>query len=61
MCESKETIKKCVKGLNGCYYKLYKCFCEGNMCTNCVMYKKDDLCTLCKIREMLNELEEKQQ
>lgn len=60
MCENKEAIKECVKELGYCDKELYKRFCEGNMCTNCVMYKKDDFCTLCKIREMLNKLEEKQ-
>ncbi len=52
---------ECVKELDNCYYELYKRFCERHMCTNHDMYKKDDFCNLCKIREMLNELEKKQQ
>ena len=59
MSEYKE-IDECVSKLNDCYDKLYKCFCEGAFCTECVLDKSFKDCLLINLLDLIDKLEEKQ-
>lgn len=56
--ESKE-IKECIKELDACYEKLYKCFCEGKFCTECNLGVPYDGCVLCILQDSIEILKEK--
>lgn len=59
MCESQE-IKECIKELDACYDKLYKCFCGGKFCTECNLAVPYDSCVLCILQDSIEILKEKQ-
>lgn len=59
MSEYKE-IDEYVSELNDCYDKLYKCFCEGTLCTECVFDEPFENCFLSRLQDLIDELEEKQ-
>lgn len=56
-----EEIKECVKELGVCYDKLHKRFCEGELCTGCLLEEPYGGCLLAKFRDSIERLEEKQQ
>lgn len=58
MSEYKE-IDECVSKLNDCYDKLYKCFCEGTLCTECLLDEPLGDCLLNKLQDSIDTLEEK--
>lgn len=58
MCESKE-IKECIKELDACYDKLYKCFCEGKLCTECPLGDLYCDCLLSNLQDSIEILKEK--
>lgn len=58
MSEYKE-IDECVSELNDCYDKLHKCFCEGTLCTECVLDEPFEDCLLTKLQDLIDVLEEK--
>ena len=58
MCESQE-IKECIKELDACYDKLYKCFCEGKFCDECNLGVQYDGCVLCILQDSIEILKEK--
>lgn len=61
MSEKKENkeIKDCLKELDACYDKLYKCFCEGKFCTECNLGVPYDSCVLCILQDSIEILKEK--
>lgn len=58
MCENKE-IKKCVKELNVCFDKLYKCFCKGKFCKECPFDELYCDCLLSRLQDLIEDLKEK--
>lgn len=58
MCENKE-IKECIKELDACYDKLYKCFCEGKFCGECHLEAPYCCCPLCILQDSIEILKEK--
>lgn len=58
MHENKE-IKECIKELDACYDKLYKCFCEGKFCAECNLGVPYDGCVLCILQDSIEILKEK--
>ena len=58
MRENKE-IKECIKELDACYDKAYKCFCEGKLCTECNLGVPYGGCVLCILQDSIEILKEK--
>lgn len=58
MSENKE-IKECIKELDACYDKAYKCFCEGKLCAECNLDVPYDGCVLYILRDSIEILKEK--
>lgn len=57
MSENKE-IKECIKELDSCYDKLYKRFCEGKFCAECLLDEPYCDCLLSKLQDLIDALEE---
>ena len=57
MSEYKE-IDECVKELNGLYDKLYERFCEGKLCSECILDEPFCDCLLTKLRDLIDALED---
>lgn len=53
-------IDECVSELNDCYDKVYKCFCEGTFCTECVLDEQFEDCLLIRLQDLIDVCEEKQ-
>lgn len=51
--------KECIKELDACYDKLYKCFCEGKLCTECNLGVPYNGCVLCILQDSIEILKEK--
>lgn len=54
-----EEIKECIKELDACYDKLYKCFCEGKFCTECPFDELYCDCLLGRLQDSIEILKEK--
>ena len=50
-------IDERVKALGDCYDKLYKCFCEGALCTECLLGEPYNHCLLNKLQDLIEEIE----
>lgn len=57
--EASKEIKECIKELDVCYDKLYKCFCEGKFCTECNLGVPYNGCVLCILQDSIEILKEK--
>ena len=54
-----EEIKECIKELDACYDKAYKCFCEGKLCTECNLGVPYGGCVLRILEDSIEILKEK--
>ncbi len=56
MSEYKE-IDECISELNDCYDELYKRFCEGTLCNECLLDEPLCDCLLTKLQDSIDTLQ----